>query len=235
MNTSSALEIIFGAPKILFDSGVFKISNLTFSLLISNLFFLFIYGTYNRINSTTVIIDKIFDLVDEMSDKILEGRKSFNNIFVFLFISIAFFNFISCLSFFPVNSLFFVPPGMAVILFFFFLVVGAYEKKHHVVTDLVPESVPSAVKLVLFPIELISVFAKPVSLSARLLLNIAIRHMVAHTLHSVASGFGFVGMIFGPVLLALVNLTEIGAGILQAYVFVMFSMMIAGVFLNKSH
>ena len=230
------LSDIFATPKVLFKIfGFIKISDLTITLLASNIFFILLFFFYGKVNLVTYIVNSIFNLVSNISDNSLNGRKTLDSLFVFIFIFIAFFNFIGCLSFFPVNSLIFVPTSLSLFLFFLSLFIGIYEKKIKVLTDLIPSSVPKAVGFILFPIELVSTISKPISLSFRLLLNIAIRHMVAHILQNVVKKFGLLGTVIGPFVLGLVNFIEIGAGILQAYVFVLFGSMMVGIFLNKEH
>jgi len=81
-----------------------------------------------------------------------------------------------------------------------------------------PHGVPWPMLIFMFPIELMSYMARPVSLGLRLAINM----MVGHTLMKVIAGFVFMLGIWGAfplVFLALFTGLEIGIALLQAYIF----------------
>jgi len=99
---------------------------------------------------------------------------------------------------------------------------GFKKRKLKFFWDLVPKGVPTALKIPLTLIETVTLFTKPVILCARLFLNITIGHIVIHALTQVAHSFGNFGLLATP-LFVIINFMEIGVGIIQAYVFVIFS------------
>jgi F-type H+-transporting ATPase subunit a len=89
----------------------------------------------------------------------------------------------------------------------------------HFLSFFVPQGVPKVLLLLLVPIEVLSYFVRPVSLSLRLFANM----MAGHTMLKVFAGFVIaLGFLLGWAPLAfVVALTglEIGIAFLQAYVF----------------
>jgi len=82
----------------------------------------------------------------------------------------------------------------------------------------VPHGLPLIMAPLMFPIEILSYLARPISLSLRLAINM----MVGHTLMKVIAGFVFMLGLWGAFPVAfLVVLTgfEIGIALLQAYIF----------------
>ena len=87
----------------------------------------------------------------------------------------------------------------------------------------VPSGVPAPLLVILVPIEVMSYFVRPVSLSLRLFANM----MAGHTMLKVFGGFvvalGIVGGIAPLALTVALTGLELGIAFLQAYVFAVLS------------
>jgi len=107
---------------------------------------------------------------------------------------------------------------IAITIFLGVTVIGIWLHGLHFFTLFVPPGMPIVLAPLLIPIEVISYFVRPVSLSVRLFANM----MAGHTMMKVFAGFTAVLGVLGiaPILL-LVALTgfEIMVAVLQAYVF----------------
>jgi F-type H+-transporting ATPase subunit a len=89
--------------------------------------------------------------------------------------------------------------------------------------------VPTPLKLIIVPVEIIGVFTKPISLMVRLFVAITAGHIVILSLISLIFVFGSLAVGFGSSLIVLfINLIEILVALIQAYVFTMFSSLYIG-------
>ena len=108
--------------------------------------------------------------------------------------------------------------AIAITIFLGVTVIGIVLHGFHFFTLFVPPGMPIVLAPLLIPIEVISYFVRPVSLSVRLFANM----MAGHTMMKVFAGFTAALGVLGiaPILL-LVALTgfEIMVAVLQAYVF----------------
>ncbi len=147
-----------------------------------------------------------------------EGRKYFPFIFtLFMFILIG--NLVGMIPYaYTFTSQIIVTFAMAVTIFVGVTVIGLVRHGVHFFSLFVPSGTPMILAPLLIPIEIISYFVRPVSLSVRLFANM----MAGHTMMKVFGGFTVLLGLLGvaPVLL-LVALTgfEILVAVLQAYVF----------------
>jgi F-type H+-transporting ATPase subunit a len=147
------------------------------------------------------------------------GRQYFPFIFT-LFLFILFANVLGMIpySFTPTSHII-VTFAMAAVVFIGVTVIGFLRHGAHFLSLFVPKGVPWPLLLLLVPIEVLSYFIRPVSLSLRLFANM----MAGHTMLKVFGGFVVaLGILGGWAPLAfVVALTglEIGIAFLQAYVF----------------
>lgn len=147
------------------------------------------------------------------------GRQYFPFIFT-LFLFILFANVLGMIpySFTPTSHII-VTFAMAAVVFIGVTVIGFMRHGAHFLSLFVPKGVPWPLLLLLVPIEILSYFIRPVSLSLRLFANM----MAGHTMLKVFGGFVVaLGILGGWAPLAfVVALTglEIGIAFLQAYVF----------------
>jgi F-type H+-transporting ATPase subunit a len=147
-----------------------------------------------------------------------EGRRYFPLIFT-LFMFILFGNMIGMIpSTFTFTSHIAVTFAMATVVFVAVTILGFIKHGAHFFSLFVPPGVPIAMWPLLIPIEIISYFSRPISLSVRLFANM----LAGHTLLKVLAGFvpalGVAGIIPLAFVTALTGL-EILIAFLQAYVF----------------
>ena len=147
-----------------------------------------------------------------------EGRKYFPFIFT-LFMFILMGNLLGMIPYsYTFTSQIVVTFAIAITIFLGVTVIGIVLHGFHFFTLFVPPGMPIVLAPLLIPIEVISYFVRPVSLSVRLFANM----MAGHTMMKVFAGFTAALGVLGiaPILL-LVALTgfEIMVAVLQAYVF----------------
>ena len=148
-----------------------------------------------------------------------EGMKYFPFVFS-LFIFVLFGNLLGMIPFsFTFTSHIIVTFGLAATVFLTVTVIALMRHGMHFFSFFLPHGTPWWMAVIVVPIEILSYFARPVSLSIRLFANM----MAGHTMLKVFGGFAVsLGIIGGLAPLALiVALTgfEILVALLQAYVF----------------
>jgi F-type H+-transporting ATPase subunit a len=148
-----------------------------------------------------------------------EGRKYFPFVFS-LFMFILFCNLLGLLPYsFTVTSHIIVTAAMALFVFFMVTVIGIARHGFHFFSYFVPKGAPIALIPVMIPIEILSYFIRPLSLSVRLFANM----VAGHVMLTVVGGFVFaLGIWAGWIPLAFVTVLfglELLIACLQAYVF----------------
>ncbi len=152
-----------------------------------------------------------------------EGRKYFPFIFT-LFMFVLFCNLLGMIPYtFTVTSQIIVTFALAALVFIGVTLIGIIKHGFKFLTFFVPSGVPFALLIILVPIEIISYFVRPISLSVRLFANM----LAGHTLLKVFGGFVVgLGLYLGWLPLGfIVVLTglEFLVAFLQAYVFAILS------------
>jgi F-type H+-transporting ATPase subunit a len=152
-----------------------------------------------------------------------DGRKYFPFIFT-LFMFVLFWNLLGMIPYtFTVTSQIIVTFALAALVFVGVTVIGIVRHGFKFLTFFVPSGVPVVLLIILVPIEVISYFVRPISLSVRLFANM----LAGHTLLKVFGGFvvslgiylGWLPLGFIVVLTGL----EFLVAFLQAYVFAILS------------
>jgi len=148
-----------------------------------------------------------------------EGRKYFPFVFS-LFMFILFANLFGLVPYsFTVTSHIIVTAAMALFVFFMVTLIGIARHGLHFFTYFVPKGAPIALIPVMIPIEILSYFIRPLSLSVRLFANM----VAGHVMLTVVGGFVFaLGIWAGWIPLAFVTVLfglELLIACLQAYVF----------------
>lgn len=151
-----------------------------------------------------------------------DGRPYFPFIFS-LFMFILFGNMLGMLPYsFTFTSHLAVTLGMAAVVFIGTTVIAFVKHGFHFFSFFLPHGTPWYVAPLLVPIEILSYFTRPVSLSLRLFANMT----AGHTLLKVFGGFivamGVAGIIPAAAVVALTGL-ELVVAFLQAYVFAILS------------
>lgn len=165
-------------------------------------------------------VEMLYEVVDEtiVSSAGPEARKYFPLVFT-TFLFILFANLAGLLPYsFTVTSHIAVTFAMALIAFIGITLVGIANQGLGFLRMFAPPGVPAVMYLILTPIEIVSYFIRPISLSVRLFANM----MAGHVLLKVLAGFVVALGVFGAIpLLVVVAMTalETLVAVLQAYVF----------------
>lgn len=126
---------------------------------------------------------------------------------------------------------------LAIIVFFAVVIQGIVKKgvvKYWL--SLIPHGVPVWLAPVMFVIELISLLAKPLSLTLRLFANMFAGHVVLAVFLSLIFFFGSYAIAPAPLLLNVtMRLLEILFGTIQAFIFSMFSAMYIAASIHDQH
>lgn len=170
------------------------------------------------------IVELAYDFVARMiRDNVgSDGRPYFPFIFS-LFMFILFGNMLGMLPYsFTFTSHLAVTLGMALVVFIGTTVIAFMKHGFRFFSFFLPHGTPWFVAPLLVPIEILSYFTRPVSLSLRLFANMT----AGHTLLKVFGGFivslGVAGVIPGAAVVALTGL-ELVVAFLQAFVFAILS------------
>ena len=170
------------------------------------------------------IPEMLYEFVAKMIDDNVghEGMRYFPFIFT-LFMFILFGNLLGMVPYsFTFTSHIIVTFAMALVVFVGVTVIGIVRHGFRFVTLFVPHGVPKVLLLLLVPIEILSYFIRPLTLSIRLFANM----MAGHTMLAIFAGFvaPLGAFYFVPGLLPIaidiaLILLELLVAVLQAYVF----------------
>jgi F-type H+-transporting ATPase subunit a len=170
-----------------------------------------------RLQSTVEIFyEFIANMVDENAGH--EGRPYFPFIFT-LFMFILFGNLLGLVPYgFTYTSHIIVTFALAALVFIGVTIIGIVRHGFRFLTLFVPHGVPWPLLIILVPIEILSYFIRPFTLSLRLFANM----MAGHTMMAIFAGFvvslGIFGILPLGINVALIFL-ELLVAALQAYVF----------------
>jgi len=161
-----------------------------------------------------------YEFIAKMIDENVghEGREYLPFIFsLFLFIMLG--NLLGMIPYgFTFTSHIIVTCAMAAVVFIGVTIIGIARHGFHFLSFFVPHGVPFVLLLLLVPIEVLSYFIRPFTLSIRLFANM----MAGHTMLAIFAGFVVAMGIFGFVPLGvdvLLIFLELLVAVLQAYVF----------------
>ena len=196
--------------------------SMVLSILIATIIFYIGSGKNPNIpGRLQVLVEMSYDFVANMvRDNVGKSGKVFFPFIFTLFLFILFGNILGMVPYnFTYTSHIIVTFGLAGFIFIGVTLIGLVKHGIGFLKFFVPSGVPYALLPILIPIEVISYFVRPISLSLRLFANM----MAGHTMLKVFASFivllGFIGG-WAPLLLVVV-LTgfEIMIAVLQAYVF----------------
>ncbi len=155
-----------------------------------------------------------------------EGRKYFPFIFT-LFMFVLFGNLLGMIpGSFTFTSHIVVTFALALVVFLGVTVIGFARHGLHFLRMFFPHGAPLATAVILVPIELISYFSRPVSLSVRLFANMTVGHIILKVMGGFVVSLGAFYLIPGVVPFAFlvgVTLLEFLIALLQAYIFTILS------------
>ena len=168
-----------------------------------------------------VLVEMSYDFVASMvRDNVGSGGKVFFPFIFTLFLFILFGNILGMVPYnFTYTSHIIVTFGLAGFIFLAVTLIGLAKHGMGFLKFFVPSGVPYALLPILIPIEIISYFVRPISLSLRLFANM----MAGHTMLKVFASFivllGFLGGWAPLLLVVILTGFEIMIAVLQAYVF----------------
>ena len=146
------------------------------------------------------------------------GRRYFPFVFT-LFMFILMCNLLGMVPYsFTVTSHIIVTFALAMVVFVGVTILGFIKHGLHFFSIFVPPGTPIAMWPLLVPIEIISYFSRPISLSVRLFANMLAGHTIMKVIAGLVVGLGVFGVFPMLLLVPLIGL-EILIAFLQAYVF----------------
>jgi len=164
--------------------------------------------------------EMLYEFIAKMvDDNAGEGARPYLPFVFSLFMFILFGNLLGMIPYsFTFTSHIIVTFALAAVVFVGVTVIGIAKHGFHFLSLFAPHGVPKALLLLLVPIEVLSYFIRPFTLSIRLFANM----MAGHTMLAIFAGFvavlGLAGVLPLAVDVALV-LLELLVAVLQAYVF----------------
>lgn len=151
-----------------------------------------------------------------------EGRKYFPFIFS-LFMFILFGNMLGIIPYsFTFTSHLAVTLGMALVVFIGTTIIGFAKHGLHFLSFFLPHGTPWFIAPILVPIEVLSYFTRPISLSLRLFANMTAGHTLLKVFASFVAALGIAGIVPLAAVIGLTGL-EMLVAFLQAYVFAVLS------------
>ena len=166
------------------------------------------------------VTEMLYEFVADMLDTNAgHGAEPFFPFVFTLFVFILFCNLLGLVPYsFTVTSHIIVTFALAALVFIGVTIIGIVKHGFHFLRLFVPEGVPVVLLLLLVPIELLSYFIRPFTLSIRLFANMLAGHTMLAIFGGFAASVGFLAFFPLAINIALVGL-ELLVAVLQAYVF----------------
>jgi F-type H+-transporting ATPase subunit a len=166
------------------------------------------------------VAEMLYEFVANMVDSnIGQGGRQF---FPFVFTLFAFILFANLLGMIPYSytttSQIIVTFALAAVVFILVTTIGIVRHGFHFLSLFVPHGVPKVLLLLLVPIELLSYFIRPFTLSIRLFANMLAGHTMLAIFGGFAASLGILAFFPTAINVLLVGL-EFLVAVLQAYVF----------------
>jgi F-type H+-transporting ATPase subunit a len=166
------------------------------------------------------VAEMLYEFVADMVDSNIGqgGRKFFPFIFT-LFTFILFANLLGMIPYsYTTTSQIIVTFALAAVVFILVTTIGIIRHGFHFLSLFVPHGVPKVLLLLLVPIELLSYFIRPFTLSIRLFANMLAGHTMLAIFGGFAASIGLLAFFPTAIDVLLVGL-EFLVAVLQAYVF----------------
>ncbi len=225
----------------IYDTDIsFTNSALSMVIAISLAIIIYFLGSKKNGEAPTklqIAIEMSYSFIANMvKDNVGSGGKAYFPFIFTLFLFILFGNVLGMVPYnFTYTSHIIVTFGLAGFIFIGVTIIGLIKHGISFLKFFVPSGVPIALLPILIPIEVISYFVRPVSLSLRLFANM----MAGHTMLKVFASFiVLLGLLGGWAPLALVVVLtgfEIMIAVLQAYVFTILCCLYLNDALNLHH
>ena len=166
------------------------------------------------------VAEMLYEFVADMVDSNIGqgGRRFFPFIFT-LFTFILFANLLGMIPYsYTTTSQIIVTFALAAVVFILVTTIGIIRHGFHFLSLFVPHGVPKVLLLLLVPIELLSYFIRPFTLSIRLFANMLAGHTMLAIFGGFAASIGILAFFPTAIDVLLVGL-EFLVAVLQAYVF----------------
>lgn len=166
------------------------------------------------------MVEMTYEFVADMIDSNV-GREARDYLpFVFtLFTFILAANLIGLIPYsFTITSHIIVTFALAAVVFIGVTIIGIVRHGFHFLSFFVPHGVPLPLLVILVPIEVLSYFIRPFTLSIRLFANMLAGHTMLAIFGGFAASIGFLAIFPVAINIALIGL-ELLVAVLQAYVF----------------
>ena len=232
---SSIYDIKLANTDISFTNSALS---MVFAVLVSSvLFYLGSKKNGETPNRIQVFVEMSYDFIANMvRDNVGNGGKMFFPFIFTLFLFILFGNLLGMVPYnFTYTSHIIVTFGMAGFVFISVTLIGLLKHGLKFFSFFMPSGVPIALLPIIIPIEVISYFVRPISLSLRLFANM----MAGHTMLKVFASFivllGFIGGWAPLILVVVLTGFEIMIAVLQAYVFTILCCLYLNDALNLHH
>jgi F-type H+-transporting ATPase subunit a len=226
MNPTNQFVVNVLYPLNLFGADI-SITNSSISMFIATgVICLLIYLTSRKLHNIPTLIqfcgEELYRFVMHMirthSGK--QGEKYFSLV-MSLFLLILFGNLLGLIpGVYTFTSQLIITLTMSVIVFLSVILIGLKEQGLGFFKMFVHGNMPLPILLFIIPIEIISFFARPVSLCLRLCINMIAGHMMLKIFATFAAMAPVTSVLIIP-LLTVLTLFEILVAILQAYIFTM--------------
>lgn len=186
-------------------------------------------------NAVEFLVTFVKQIGDEQIGK--EKSAKFAPFLLTLFFFIWFNNLIGLLPFFPGSTN--LSGNIAftgILAVFTFIVTHVCANKHYWIHTFTVPGVPLLMKVIMVPLEIITMFTRPFTLLVRLFANITGGHIIVISLFCLIFLLGTLGIAPVSVLLGmLVFVLELIFGALQAYIFTVLSALYIGLAVNAGH
>lgn len=186
-------------------------------------------------NAVEYLVTFVKDIADEQIGK--EKGARFAPFLLTLFFFIWFNNLIGLVPFFPGSTN--LSGNIAftgILAVFTFFVTHFSANKHYWIHTFTVPGVPAVMKLIMVPLEIVTMFTRPFTLLIRLFANITGGHIIVISLFSLIFILHTVGIAPVSVLLGMLVFTlELIFGALQAYIFTVLSALYIGLAVNAGN
>jgi F-type H+-transporting ATPase subunit a len=175
------------------------------------------------------VAEMLYEFVADMVDTNIgqTGRQFFPFIFT-LFAFILFANLLGMIPYsYTTTSQIIVTFALAAVVFILVTTIGIVRHGFHFLSLFVPHGVPKVLLLLLVPIELLSYFIRPFTLSIRLFANMLAGHTMLAIFGGFAASLGLFALFPTAINVLLVGL-EFLVAVLQAYVFAILTCLYLG-------
>ncbi|HEX3953132.1 MAG TPA: F0F1 ATP synthase subunit A [Stellaceae bacterium] len=163
-----------------------------------------------------LLYEFVVDMVDTNAG---HGAERFFPFVFTLFMFVLFANLLGLIPYsFTVTSHIIVTFALAIVVFIGVTIVGIAQHGFHFLRLFVPTGVPLPLLVILVPIEILSYFIRPFTLSIRLFANMLAGHTMLAIFGGFAASIGLLAIFPVGINIALIGL-ELLVAVLQAYVF----------------